>query len=93
MQIGGKYIVKYVCEYGVETKTFKMTQIQNNTFPCLFILEWAKTIQVWYCDFQEKQNLAFQCQNLLYCIILFLISSLCISMKGWYTMFVGALFK
>jgi len=43
--------------------------------------------------FQEKQKLAFQCRNLLYCIILFLISSLCIPKKGWYTMFVGALFK
>jgi len=25
MQIGGEDIVKYVCEYGVETKTFKKT--------------------------------------------------------------------
>jgi len=29
MQIGGKDVVKYVCGYGVETKTFKMTQIQK----------------------------------------------------------------
>jgi len=42
LQIGGEDIVKYVCEYGVETKTLKKTQIQKYTFPCLFILEWAK---------------------------------------------------
>jgi hypothetical protein len=44
MQIGGEDIVKYVCEYAVETKTFKVTQIQKYTFLCLFILEWAKKI-------------------------------------------------
>jgi hypothetical protein len=29
MQIGGEDIVKYVCEYGVEKKTFQKTQIQK----------------------------------------------------------------
>jgi hypothetical protein len=47
MQIGGEKFVKYVCEYDVERKTFKKTQIQKYTSPCLFILEWAKNNSSW----------------------------------------------
>jgi len=65
MQIGGKDIVKYVCEYGVETKTFKMTQIQKYTFLCLFISEWAKTIQVWNCPNNDIWNLTLSYPNQL----------------------------
>jgi hypothetical protein len=66
MQIGGKDIVKYVCEYGVETKTFKMTQIQKYTFPCLLILEWAKQFKFGIMIFKKSKNWLFSVE--IYCI-------------------------
>ncbi len=69
MQIGGEDIVKYVCKYGAETKTFKKTQIQKYTFLCLFILEWAKKILVWNCPNNDIWNLTLSYLNQLQWII------------------------
>ncbi len=69
MQIAGGDIVKYVCEYGVETNTFKKTQIQKYTFLCLFILERAKKIQVWNCPNNDIWNLRLSYLNRLQWII------------------------
>jgi hypothetical protein len=63
MQIGGEDIVKYVCEYGIETKTFKKTQIKKYTFPCLFILEWAK--KIWNCPNNDIWKLTLSYLNQL----------------------------
>ncbi len=69
MQIGGEDIGKYVCEYGVEKKTFKKIQIQKYTFPSPFILEWAKNIQVWNYPSNDIWNLMLSYLNQLKRII------------------------
>ncbi len=59
MQIGGKDIVKYVCEYGVETKTFKMTQIQNTPFRAYSFWNGLKRFKFGIVIFKKSKNWLF----------------------------------
>jgi hypothetical protein len=42
MQIGKEGVQNLLMNMVLEKKKLKNTQIQKNTFPCLFIWEWGK---------------------------------------------------